>query len=455
VDEFLDIAESEREAEAFEDDLPPPVSRPAKKKPARKSSRISMSTVVIGGVAIAGVVTTLLVVVAAVGWFTSRQAVGKLNGAVIEIQTAANQQYEAAMQAFVASMQNGGANAAALRPRFQQMRQVRDDAIAKLDALPIGSGVKLGPEFITAAKEWIDTESQMFSVEGPGLLDTLEDASLPINQRAAKMLPALQNLQRREVLANLKLLEFQKSFMETNRVPVSQDVTARLLEMNRKRDETGGPATTGAPGLAGGPTMPNAGPGAPMSNATPTLPAGQAEGPPGTAPIGSWESLKPGMVVWRMVGNEWKRTTIVGVFGPVIEVAPVEGNYRNLPSRVPFGTLRMNPAELASSPPDRNPPAPTVGFGLPPGVGQAPGAGTRPGTAGTQEISTPRTSAGKPVQRDAALESGMRFLKKYGATWYEVEIIEVRSGGRVRIHWVGWSNSFDEECAQTDLHEIP
>ena len=48
------------------------------------------------------------------------------------------------------------------------------------------------------------------------------------------------------------------------------------------------------------------------------------------------------------------------------------------------------------------------------------------------------------LKADAKLSRGERLKAKWGSGWLDVEVLEVLPDGKVKIRWVGWSDSWDE-----------
>jgi hypothetical protein len=55
-----------------------------------------------------------------------------------------------------------------------------------------------------------------------------------------------------------------------------------------------------------------------------------------------------------------------------------------------------------------------------------------------------REPTGEPVGSDTPLEAGTRVLARWHGVWYEAEVVSVGPGDRVRIHYTGWGDQFDE-----------
>jgi hypothetical protein len=55
-----------------------------------------------------------------------------------------------------------------------------------------------------------------------------------------------------------------------------------------------------------------------------------------------------------------------------------------------------------------------------------------------------RSDESLPVTRDTPLEVDDPLWVEWNGTWYEGTVVSVLRNGRVRIHYVGWDDSFDE-----------
>jgi len=58
---------------------------------------------------------------------------------------------------------------------------------------------------------------------------------------------------------------------------------------------------------------------------------------------------------------------------------------------------------------------------------------------------------GKAVENDVALAPGTRLVAEWAGRWLPVEVLEVKADGKVRIHWVGWGQQFDEDLPRSRL----
>lgn len=58
---------------------------------------------------------------------------------------------------------------------------------------------------------------------------------------------------------------------------------------------------------------------------------------------------------------------------------------------------------------------------------------------------------GQPVEGSTPLPAGTRLLAEWAGKWLAVEVLEAKPDGKVRIHWVGWGNQFDEDLPRHRL----
>ncbi len=71
----------------------------------------------------------------------------------------------------------------------------------------------------------------------------------------------------------------------------------------------------------------------------------------------------------------------------------------------------------------------------------------------TQQPQTPAppVQPGRAVENDTALSPGTRLAAEYAGKWLPVDVLEIKPEGKVRVHWVGWSNQHDEDLERTRL----
>jgi serine/threonine protein kinase len=58
---------------------------------------------------------------------------------------------------------------------------------------------------------------------------------------------------------------------------------------------------------------------------------------------------------------------------------------------------------------------------------------------------------GKLVEKDTALPIGTRLVAEWAGKWLPVDVLELKPDNKVRIHWVGWNNQFDEDVDRARL----
>ena len=81
----------------------------------------------------------------------------------------------------------------------------------------------------------------------------------------------------------------------------------------------------------------------------------------------------------------------------------------------------------------------------PPGIDARPGAARAAGAAGGA------LPGGGPVTDDTPLEPGDKLFGLWGSRWYDVEVVEVLGNGEVKIHYVDYSDSWDEPLPRSKL----
>jgi hypothetical protein len=64
-------------------------------------------------------------------------------------------------------------------------------------------------------------------------------------------------------------------------------------------------------------------------------------------------------------------------------------------------------------------------------------------------------SSGIPVGQDTPLLIGQDLQVKYGGTWWAASIVGLEPDGRVRIHYFGWADSYDEVKSRAELQLDP
>ena len=75
--------------------------------------------------------------------------------------------------------------------------------------------------------------------------------------------------------------------------------------------------------------------------------------------------------------------------------------------------------------------------------------------AGQGQVPAAAMEPGKPVEANTAIAVGARLLAEWAGKWLPVDVTAVRADGKVRIHWVGWGEQFDEELPRTRLRFPP
>src|SRR5690606_22434044 len=77
------------------------------------------------------------------------------------------------------------------------------------------------------------------------------------------------------------------------------------------------------------------------------------------------------------------------------------------------------------------------------------GGPSRPGQDSEQKRIVP--SSGIPVTSSTPITPGMSLQAKWGGQWYEVRVLEVLPGDKLKIHWIGWGDVWDEEKSRSEL----
>jgi hypothetical protein len=62
---------------------------------------------------------------------------------------------------------------------------------------------------------------------------------------------------------------------------------------------------------------------------------------------------------------------------------------------------------------------------------------------------------GLPVADGDALAAGDELLCEWAGQWHRVQVLELLVGGNVKIHWIGWSDGFDEVVPRSRLRRMP
>ena len=63
----------------------------------------------------------------------------------------------------------------------------------------------------------------------------------------------------------------------------------------------------------------------------------------------------------------------------------------------------------------------------------------------------PIPSSNTPVEPDTRLDPGQNLQVKFGGTWWAGTILGFEPDGRVRIHYFGWADSWDEPKPRAEL----
>jgi hypothetical protein len=59
------------------------------------------------------------------------------------------------------------------------------------------------------------------------------------------------------------------------------------------------------------------------------------------------------------------------------------------------------------------------------------------------------------VTSDTKLAVGQEVVVEWKGRWYRGQILELRGSGAVRVHYIGWSDKWDEEVDRSGLRLDP
>ena len=62
------------------------------------------------------------------------------------------------------------------------------------------------------------------------------------------------------------------------------------------------------------------------------------------------------------------------------------------------------------------------------------------------------TGSGTPIDATTALTVGQAILVEWNSRWYPSTVVALNPNGTVRIHYVGWADSWDEDAVRTRIH---
>jgi hypothetical protein len=66
-------------------------------------------------------------------------------------------------------------------------------------------------------------------------------------------------------------------------------------------------------------------------------------------------------------------------------------------------------------------------------------------------VALPVEPSGIAVDADTPLEVGSRVLADWNGIWWRAQVIGLESGGRVRVHYLGWEDRWDETVPRSRL----
>lgn len=71
------------------------------------------------------------------------------------------------------------------------------------------------------------------------------------------------------------------------------------------------------------------------------------------------------------------------------------------------------------------------------------------------EGGAPIQPTGQPVTESTFLEPGMAVQVEWEGSWWSGKVLSVASNGDVKIHYVGWEDSWDEYVPRKRLRTAP
>jgi hypothetical protein len=120
--------------------------------------------------------------------------------------------------------------------------------------------------------------------------------------------------------------------------------------------------------------------------------------------------------------------------------AAVQAEYAATPPMAQAAPQTMPEMSIPGIPSLESPPV-TELAPLPGGVG-----GGLPPAAG---------SPGEQVTEQTPLQVGDKLLAHWAGQWHSVRVLELRSDGKVKIHWDGWADSWDDYVSRSQLRKPP
>lgn len=145
---------------------------------------------------------------------------------------------------------------------------------------------------------------------------------------------------------------------------------------------------------------------------------------------------KPGaMVQAARPSGQFEPATVIEVYAD--STVKIQLNRTGQFEVVQFGQL-LPLASGASAPS-------AIGNGLP---------DTSPGTSGDEvKVSKMLSEIGQPVRLGEKVAVGTMLYKEYANRWSAVSVVRVGPGSTVRIHWLGWDDTWDEDVEVTTLRK--
>lgn len=121
-------------------------------------------------------------------------------------------------------------------------------------------------------------------------------------------------------------------------------------------------------------------------------------------------------------------------------------------SLVPDGTVRIHYVGWAASW-DENIPRARLKIGpiVAIGAGAAPAHAALPPPPAAP-AAAPGTVPGTAIDARTVLTPNQALMVEWNGRWYPSTVVRLNPDGTVRIHYVGWSDSFDEDAARARIH---
>lgn len=238
---------------------------------------------------------------------------------------------------------------------------------------------------------------------------------------------------------------------KTNEQPPPEALAANPAPIEPAASDTGFPLSPPGPNPHAGldplasPLPTPVGANAPNSPAAPNTPPNEAGSfggiqkhkiPPPGFDIPEGREIVPGEQVLAEVDGSWRSVRVQRVLeNGDLEVALM--GLRDEVKTMAKSSIRLLHLQAFPSTPPGRPVAST------------------PAASGASSTSPATGSTGQPVTAESELGPGTKLEAEWARRWLPVEVLAVEAGGKVRIHWVGYSNSFDESVPRSRLRFPP